>query len=247
MTPIAPKRARRSPQAEARAAAATVAVGYLRVSTDEQADSGAGLDAQRDAITKAAAARGWDIADWCTDAGVSGSVAPGDRGGMACALDLLTSGGVGILLVSKLDRCSRDISDFALLLERARREGWQVVALDLGVDTTTPVGEMVAHQLIAVSQWERRIIGERTSAALQARKARGQRLGRPVAAGTLADRRRIRMLHLAGHKAAAIADALNADGSSTATGLPWTARHVYRTLDSLRLDDEAESTALGIM
>ncbi len=82
-------------------------------------------------------------------------------------------------MVAKLDRLSRSLLDFALLMERSQREGWSIVALDLGVDTTSPGAEMMANVMASFSQFERRLIGERTSAALQAAKARGQRLGRP--------------------------------------------------------------------
>ena len=77
------------------------------------------------------------------------------------------------LVVAKLDRLSRLVLDFASITELARRKGWAVVALE--VDTTTPTGELTASFTSAVAQWERRIIGARTSDALQAMKDRGAR------------------------------------------------------------------------
>ena len=70
--------------------------------------------------------------------------------------------------------------DFAGLMDRASRERWGLVALDLGVDTSTPSGEVMAGVLALFAQFERRLIGQRTKDALAAKKAAGVRLGRPT-------------------------------------------------------------------
>jgi len=82
-------------------------------------------------------------------------------------------------MVSKLDRLSRSLLDFAGLMHRAQVGGWNVVALDLGIDLATPAGEFMASVMASAAQWERRIIGQRTRDALAVRKAEGHRLGRP--------------------------------------------------------------------
>jgi Resolvase, N terminal domain len=66
-------------------------------------------------------------------------------------------------------------------MDRALRQGWAVVVLDLGMDTTTPQGEMIANTFAAFAQFERRLIGRRTAEALAERRADGVRLGRPPA------------------------------------------------------------------
>ena len=145
-------------------------------------------------------------------------------------------------MVAKLNRLSRSLLDFALLMERSQREGWSIVALDLGVDTTTPGGEMMANVMASFSQFERRLIGERTSAALQAAKARGQRLGRPrqLAQGIV---RRIVRERDKGVTLAAISDGLNSDGVATAQGgAKWYPATVRAVLRSVELDKE---TTLG--
>ena len=121
------------------------------------------------------------------------------------------------LVVAKLDRLSRSLLDFASIMERARRKGWAVAALDLGVDTTTPQGEMLSSVLAAFAVFERRLIGERTKAALAVKKAQGVKLGRPR---TLPDatRTRIRRMRGRGMTLAAIAERLNRDGVATAHG-----------------------------
>jgi DNA invertase Pin-like site-specific DNA recombinase len=72
---------------------------------------------------------------------------------------------------AKLDRLSRSMIDFARLLEQARHERWNLVALDLGVDVSTP-SEFLASVMGSAAQWERRMIGQRTKEALAVRKHR---------------------------------------------------------------------------
>ena len=132
--------------------------------------------------------------------------------------------------------------DFAAIAERARRRGWSVVALDVDVDTTTPTGELVANITSSVAQWERRIIGQRTSEAMQAMKRRGVRLGRPVEVGDKV-RDRIAVDRKAGKSLRAIANALNSEGAPTARGGRWHASTIQRVLDSVALDAEAAAAA----
>jgi DNA invertase Pin-like site-specific DNA recombinase len=155
-------------------------VGYIRVSTAEQADSGLGLAAQRKTIEDEIERRGWTLIDWFEDAGASGKSMTG-RPGLTAALKALDSGEVGTLVVAKLDRLSRSVHDAAGVLDRAQKKGWSLVACDLGVDTTTPAGEAMANVMATFAQLERRMIGQRTRDALAVKKAQGVRLGRPKA------------------------------------------------------------------
>ncbi len=153
-------------------------VGYIRVSTAEQADSGAGLAAQRTAIAAEVERRGWELVGVEEDAGVSGKTID-RRPALARALASVDSGQASALVVAKLDRLSRSLLDFAGLMERGRKKSWALVALDLAVDTTTPAGEMMANVLASFAQYERRLIGQRTKDALAIKRAQGVRLGRP--------------------------------------------------------------------
>jgi DNA invertase Pin-like site-specific DNA recombinase len=92
-----------------------------------------------------------------------------------------------------------------------------------------------ANAYSSVAQWERRIIGVRTSEAMQVMKARGVRLGRPI---DLPDdvRRRIAAERAAGKSLRTIADALNAESVPTARGARWYASTVRAVLESLALD-----------
>src|SRR4051794_697072 len=93
---------------------------YLRVSTSEQADSGAGLAAQRAAIEAEAARRGWASVEFIEDAGYSAKSMR--RPGLALALDRLRRGDASVLVVAKMDRLSRSLLDFASILATAQRE-----------------------------------------------------------------------------------------------------------------------------
>jgi DNA invertase Pin-like site-specific DNA recombinase len=217
------------------------AIAYHRVSTDEQAATGNGLDAQAATVIRAVEARGWSLVATLTDEGRSGGNLR--RPALLDALDRLDRGEADALVVAKLDRLSRSVLDFAAITEQAKRRGWSVVALDVDVDTTTPTGELVANITSSVAQWERRIIGARTSEAMQAMKRRGVRLGRPVELPDVV-RDRIAAARDAGATLRAIADAFNAEAVPTARGGRWHASTVAAVLGSLTLDTEAAVLAV---
>src|SRR5207249_2688973 len=131
-----------------------VVVGYARVSTEEQAESGAGLAAQRTIITLACERRGWRLGEIYEDACASGK-SLARRPALEAALGAVESETATALVVAKLDRLSRSLLDFAGLMERRRRRGWSLVALDLGVDTTTPNGQLIANVMASFAQFER--------------------------------------------------------------------------------------------
>lgn len=121
------------------------------------------------------------------------------------------------LVVAKLDRLSRSMLDFAGLMQRSTKETWSLVALDLGVDTSTPAGEAMANVLATFAQFERRLIGQRTKEALAAKRRASVRLGRPrTISADVVDR--ITTSRRAGATLAAIADSLTSDGVPTAQG-----------------------------
>lgn len=152
-------------------------IGYIRVSTEEQADSGAGLEAQRRAIMLEVERRGWMLTGIVEDAGFSAKDMR--RPGVQTVLETLAAGGAEGLVVAKLDRLSRSMLDFAGVMVRAQVEGWALVLLDVAVDTSTPAGEMMANVMCTFAQFERKLIGQRTRDALAVRKSAGVRLGRP--------------------------------------------------------------------
>ena len=185
------------------------------MSTDEQGDSGLGLAAQWASIEAEVARRDWTMVEIFTDV-ASGKSLTG-RDGLAAALRAAESGQVGGLVVAKLDRLSRSLADFAGLMARAQTRGWNLVALDLGIDLSTPAGEFMAGVMASAAQWERRIISSRTREALAAKKAAGTRLGRPSSLPPEV-RARIVAERTSGGTWAAIADGLNRDQVATSQG-----------------------------
>ena len=154
------------------------AIGYTRVSTEGQAESGLGLEAQREAIEADVKRRGWELVAVVEDAGEGGGDV--DRPGLRKALERIADGEAEALVVAKLDRLSRSAVHTGQLLDWFKEAGATFVAMDLGVDTSTASGMLVANVLASVAQWERDAIGERTAAALRAKKARGEPIGRPA-------------------------------------------------------------------
>jgi DNA invertase Pin-like site-specific DNA recombinase len=145
---------------------------YLRVSTDEQAMSGLGLDGQRAALERAFAYRGWELVDTIRDEGISGSTL--ERPGLMRALEMLVAGDADGLVVAKLDRLSRSMRDFCELIEWFEEAERALVMLEPDVDTSTPAGRAVAHVMVAFAELERGMIADRTRAALAAARARRQ-------------------------------------------------------------------------
>ena len=194
------------------------AIGYCRVSTAEQGDSRAGLESQEAAIRAEIKHRGWDLVDMRSDVASGKSLR--HRGSLADTLADLRDHKADALVVAKLDRLSRSVLDFAAIMETAQAQGWAVVVLDLGVDTTSTNGKLIAHIMIALAQWERERIGDRTRTALKAVRARGTRLGRPSGVDP-ATVRTIRMLRNSGMSWDRVAVALTLEGVPTAQGGAW--------------------------
>ena len=103
------QRARNKIQTETKASRATRALGYLRVSTEEQAATGHGLEAQEKSVRAFAESQAYELVEVLTDPGVSGATKPADRPAFGRALELAAAGAFDVLLVAKIDRLSRDI------------------------------------------------------------------------------------------------------------------------------------------
>lgn len=213
--------------------------GYGRVSTREQAESGLGLDAQRSQVQQGAASRGWTDVQWHEDAACSGSVAPEDRPVLGPLLASLDDDDV--LVVAKLDRLGRSALDVLRIAAEADDDGWALVVLDLGLDTSTPVGRFTLTSLAAVAQLERDLVAQRTRDALAAAKRRGQRLGRPTEVPDEIRHRAHDLRHEGdGRTYSEVAEALNDEGHRTTAGTEWTKAGARRLVKSVDLDDEAE-------
>lgn len=219
-----------------------VVVGYVRVSTDDQA---LGVAAQREAISRWAAAQGARVVAVVVDDGVSGATAPEDRPAFPQALEALTQHRAGVLLVSRRDRLARDPM-LAMVAEYAvtRRGGRVVSVAGEGTDNAADPFHVFRRFLADYEgQTERLRIRERTKAAMAVKRARGERVGaipygsrlaadgchleaEPSEAAVVA---RVVALHAEGLRVPAIVARLEAD-KVPARGARWYPMTVHRIL-----------------
>ena len=216
------------------------AIGYRRVSTQEQAGSGLGLDAQASAIAATAARLGLSLAQTFTDAGLSGGKPLEQRPALLDAVATLRRGDV--LVVAKRDRLGRDVLNVAMVERLVERKGARVVsAAGEGTDDDGPTDRLMRQMVDAFAEYERALIRSRTRAAMAVKKARGQRVGGIPFGYQLspdgetlqpqADEQRalrvLRELRAAGYTYQAIADELNRQGFRSRVGTPWHRQSVY--------------------
>lgn len=218
------------------------ALGYVRVSTDKQADRGISLEAQMERIRAMAIVQGVDLVDVIVDAGESAATL--ERPGLAQLLARVDAREVETVIVTKLDRLTRSVRDLGDLLERFARRHVSLVSVTESLDTGSAAGRLVLNIMVSVSAWEREIIGERTAEALRHKRARGQRAGTvPFGFSVAADGRTLvpeeteqqalavmRECRAAGYTLRAIAQELNRQGLSTRRGTPWRHEYVYGLL-----------------
>jgi len=193
---------------------------YARCSTDEQARSGLGLEAQEVALRAEAARRGWADVSLVVDDGVSGAVEPSRRPALGPAL--LSARRGDVLAVSRLDRCSRNLRHFLNLWHDLERRGVDVVALDVGLDTSTAAGRAMVQMMMVFSELERGLNVERTRAAYAVKLRDGWRPANRVCE---ADERRVLALRAQGLSERAIAARL-----SDEDGRRWHRATVTRVL-----------------
>lgn len=151
-------------------------VGYIRVSTVDQAAHGAGMDAQRSSITRACEYRGLNLCEIVADDGYSGKDMR--RPGLERCIDMVRHGDVDGIMVTKLDRLSRSIGDFSHIMQTAQREGWRLIILEPDIDFSTPFGKLLANILASFAEFERDMISMRTREGMAERKRQGAIIGK---------------------------------------------------------------------
>lgn len=148
-------------------------VGYVRVSTEEQARSGLSIQAQRERLAAWATAFGHDMVEVVADEGESGKSF--DRPGMKRVLQMIDRRQVDGVVAAKLDRLTRSTRDLGDLVARCERKRVALASVSESLDTSTACGRMVVSMIGAVAQWEREATAERTAAALDAKRKQGKR------------------------------------------------------------------------
>lgn len=166
-----------------------------------------------------------------------------DRPGVQRLLALVKSRSVDMVIFAKLDRISRSVRDIAAIVDLFNKKKVALISVSETIDTTTANGRMFVYFMGLMGQMEREVIGERTSAALQQKRRRGERAGtvpygfRAVEGGKLEAEpseadvvATAKVLRESGLSLRKVADSLNEDGYKTRAGTPWRFQYVARIL-----------------
>lgn len=227
---------RNAVQTAQKAAVRDKAIGYLRVSTEEQAQSGFGLEAQEASVRSFAEAIGCELVAIEADPGVSGSTRPGDRPGFARILERAARREFSVILVKRFDRIARNIG-YAVTTSNALVDdhGVTIRSVTEPIDTGSAAGKMLFAVLAAMAEGERDAIVDRTKGGRIQKATKGGFAGGRIPYGYSSDGQgglvidegqrptieRIFAENGAGRTLQAIADGLNRDGIPSPTGRRW--------------------------
>lgn len=207
------------------------AIGYIRVSTEQQANEGVSLEAQKAKIAAWCVTNGYELVNVFVDAGISGK-SMDKRPGLQDAMKSLKK---GMALVSySLSRLARSTKDALSIGETVAKRKADMVSLSEQIDTTTAAGNMMFQMLAVLAEFERKLVAERTTNALQHKKATNQKYTNITPYGFEAIEGRlvqvqaeaaivaeIQAARAGGNTLQSIADSLNGRGIPTKTGKTW--------------------------
>ncbi len=219
------------------------AIGYIRVSTEDQAREGVSLDNQRAKIRAYAELKDLELLDIIEDAGLSAKNL--NRPGAREVLRLAKAGEIDAVIVFKLDRMFRSTVD---ALETTRHfDKWGIAfhSINENLDTKSAMGKFFFTLTAAIAEMERGIVSERTKAALQHKRSLGEKTGGDVPFGYQADNgmltpdrreqhviRLINQLKADGHSLRAIASELRKRGYKSKTGkTTWNPKTVAKLIE----------------
>ena len=218
------------------------AVGYVRVSTGEQAQEGISLEMQAAKIRAYCELNDLTLLEIIEDAGISAKNMTG-RPGFQKALATVFSGKADALVVYKLDRAFRSTRDALDVAEDLNKGGKSLHSITEKLDTTSAIGEFFFTLMASLAQMERKLIGERTAAALAQKRANGEKTGgqcpygfRSVDGKLVPDVAEQSVINLiqsfraAGESTRSIARRLHEEGFTTRKGTPFSQNQVFRIL-----------------
>jgi site-specific DNA recombinase len=215
--------------------------GYIRVSSERQAETALSLDAQRQSIVSYSIASDLELVHIGVDAGVSGAKDENERPGLMDVMTLVRDGQVDVVTVCKRDRLARDVSLSGYLVTTIQRAGAEVVILD-----EMDVSPLTKCVMAMIAEVERILASQRTKIALKALKDRGRHVGAvpygyELVEGMLRPKlgeveivQMIVGLRERGETLMTIADQLTRDGVPTRRGGRWSAEHVRLVLDRVK-------------
>jgi site-specific DNA recombinase len=224
------------------------AIGYVRVSSEEQADSGLGLQAQRQRILAFCALKQLRLAEVFEDAGVSGGKPLSSRPSGSRILNAARRGKV-VVVVAKLDRLFRSVADAANVIADFDRKGIELIAIAEGFDMTNPYGRAMAQMASVFAELERAMIRDRPRSAMSVKRTRGERISGHApfgwdfgSEGSLVTNAReqevialIRRLRSEGLSYRGIAARLDGEGILPKRGRPW----IHTAVKSILIRDAA--------
>jgi len=213
------------------------AIGYVRVSTKEQAKNGVSLAMQAHKIRQYAELADMELVEIKSDEGKTAKNM--NREGLEFIIKAVKNREVDAVIIYKLDRLTRSLKDLNLLVELFNKNDVALCSIKDSLDTKTANGRMVINLLGTISQWEREVISERTSEALQELKASGKRYGQIPFGKELANGRlvnctqeqeiikEIKALKNKGYGYTKIASVLNDEGYTTRQQTSYSKQTVY--------------------
>jgi DNA invertase Pin-like site-specific DNA recombinase len=215
-------------------------VAYIRVSTDQQAEHGSGLEYQTRAIQVWCDVNGMELVTTCRDQGVSGAEPMDDRQGLPIAMAFIAQGVADGIVVWKLDRLARDVVLQETILRDITRKGGRLYSTHQAEQETLDEPDEPQRQLIrvilgAIASYESAMVRSRMMAGKRLKSTNGGYIGGPTPFGTqngadgelepnedeVVTLRRMVELREQGLGYLKIANALNAEGLSTRSGSPW--------------------------
>jgi len=150
------------------------AIGYIRVSTEKQANNGVSIETQREKIGQWAELNGYVLAHIYSDKGISGKNMK-NRPGLEEALQNLLS--ENALVTYSLSRLSRSLKDTLQIVDQIHAKGADLVSLTEKIDTTTPQGTLIFNIFAALNQFERDLTAERVRDVMALKRSRGEKTG----------------------------------------------------------------------
>lgn len=220
----------------------TRAIAYIRVSTEEQAEHGVSLDAQRAKVAAYCVANDLELMAVMEDAGISAKRAD-TRPALQAALVACKRGEAQALIVVKLDRLARNTVDALEIADALDAAGVALHSISERIDTQSATGRFFYTLLASLAEMERRQTAERTAVAMRHKRARGEYIGGDAPFGyrieggrIVPDEQETRIvdilysLHADGMSWRSIAAELNARGITTRHGGKWQAVQVQRAV-----------------